>query len=109
MVFKKRPAMETALRDEIAGLVATELGLSTSDIIRGKKVSPWSVFARQLCYYLANVECGFTMSSIAAVFDRERSSIAYGIGQIEDLREAPAFELVIGRMVERLAVARARR
>ena len=51
-----------------------------------------AAFARQVAMYLAHVACGLSLTEVGEVFARDRTTVAYACGRIEDLRDNPAFD-----------------
>ncbi len=65
-------------------------------------------FARQSAMYLAHVVFGLSMTQVAALFDRDRTTVAHGCAVVEDRREDPVFDqaLYIVESVLRHALVR---
>jgi hypothetical protein len=49
-------------------------------------------FARQIAMYLAHVVGQMTLADISAAFERDRTTVAYACGLVEDRRESPLFD-----------------
>lgn len=48
--------------------------------------------ARQLAMYLSHVVLGESLTSIGHAFGRDRTTVAYACGLIEDMRDDPQFD-----------------
>lgn len=48
--------------------------------------------SRQLAMYLAHVMLGESLSAVGAAFGRDRTTVSYACGLIEDMRDDPAFD-----------------
>lgn len=99
MTDRPHRGMSRRTRDLILSAVARDLGLEAGDLLCRRKTAPWSIFGRQLCFYLAHRVYGYSPSAIARAFGRDRSTVHYGIWQVRRLRGTPAFERVIGRLL----------
>ena len=66
-------------------------------------------FARQVAMYLAHVACGLTLTQVGALFGRDRTTVAYACGIVEDRRDDPIFDVFLDHLemsIVRLASAR---
>ncbi len=79
-----RPVLEHA----VSGVFAVR-GPELWSVTRGH---PSTAFARQVAMYLAHVACGLTLTEVGQVFARDRTTVAYACGVIEDRRDDPAFD-----------------
>lgn len=70
---------------------ACELGSRT----RGKARI---AFARQVAMYLAHVAFGMTLTDVGALFARDRTTVAYACGVVEDRRDDPGFDRSMDRL-----------
>lgn len=48
--------------------------------------------ARQAAMYLAHVSCGLTLTTVGAVFARDRTTVSHACAVIEDSRDDPPFD-----------------
>jgi chromosomal replication initiation ATPase DnaA len=53
---------------------------------------PRVALARQGAMYLAHVVCGFNLTEVGSIFERDRTTVAHACWVIEDLREDPTFD-----------------
>lgn len=51
-----------------------------------------NAFRRQVAIYLAHVDLGLPYKVLAALFGRDRTTVAYACSVIEDRRDRPAFD-----------------
>ena len=52
-------------------------------------------FARQVAMYLAHVVCGYSLTQVGLLFQRDRTTAAYACRKIEDGRDDPAFDFCL--------------
>lgn len=57
--------------------------------------------------YVGHVALGMTITSVGLGFQRDKSTVLHACRKVEDMRDDPAFDFVVGRM-ERLARIMAR-
>ncbi len=60
--------------------------------MRTKSRYPRAALARQIAMYLGHVVLGMTVTQIASVFDRERSTVFHAVRHVEDLRDDPELD-----------------
>ncbi len=51
-----------------------------------------AAFARQVAMYLAHVVCGLSLTDAGRAFGRDRTTVAYACGVVEDRRDDPGFD-----------------
>jgi len=79
-------------------LVADALQLQLSDILAATRGSPANAHARQAAMYLAHVALGVSLTTIGRFFARDHSTVAHGCRRVEDRRDDPAFDALIGEL-----------
>lgn len=79
-------------------LVADALQLRLSDILAATRGSSGSAHARQAAMYLAHVALGISLTAVGRYFGRDRSTVAHGCRCVEDRRDDPAFDTLIGEL-----------
>jgi chromosomal replication initiation ATPase DnaA len=79
-----RPILEQA--------ISTVFMVAGNDLWSGTRGRPRVAFARQVAMYLAHVGCGLTMTEVGHLFARDRTTVAYACGIIEDRRDDPSFD-----------------
>ncbi len=52
--------------------------------------------ARQVAMYIAHVACGLTFTDIGTLFARDRTTVAHACSLVEDRRDDPMFDMVVG-------------
>jgi chromosomal replication initiation ATPase DnaA len=93
----------TLVRDRASARLAAEvvsyaLGVATDDILDEARGSASAAFARQVAAYLCHTGFELSLSRVAAVFGRDRSTIAHACHAIEDRRDEPQFDRWIGSL-----------
>ncbi len=81
-----------ALTEHAARVIVAK---STKDIRKAKRQSTQDVFTRQLAMYLAHVSFGLTLTQTGALFARDRTTVAYACGVVEDRRDDPELDQVL--------------
>ena len=97
--------VEPACRD-IVSLVGSTFGVALSDLRATSRKSAATAFARQVAMYLAHVELGLSLSTVAAQFYRDRTTVAYACRRIEDRRDDAAFDKTLMCLTEAMAARR---
>lgn len=92
---------------EATRVSAEAFGVSDAEIM-GRRNKASIAFARQIAMYLSHVIGQMSLGQVAQEFGRERSTIGYSCGTIEDRRDSPIFntqvELLEQQFQERLTV-----
>ena len=100
-LYYKRIAQE-------ATLVAAEAFCVKNIDIMGRRNKASVVFARQIAMYLSHVVGQMSLGQVAVEFGRERSTVGYSCGAIEDRRDSPIFnkqvEFLELQLQERLTI-----
>ena len=52
-------------------------------------------FARQVAMYLAHVSCGLSLTDVGALFERDRTTVAYACGAVEDRRDDAILDRIL--------------
>ncbi|MEM7328214.1 MAG: helix-turn-helix domain-containing protein [Pseudomonadota bacterium] len=76
-----------------ASLVGYALELRAERIFVPERGSRELVRARQIAMYLSHVGMGMSLSRVAAVFERDRSTVAHACHRIEEMRDESAFDV----------------
>lgn len=80
----------------IESLVAAALGIGIADL-RGESRGRAAVaFARQTAMYLAHVHFGLSLSEVGRTFGRDRTTVAHACARVEDRRDDPKFDRIVG-------------
>jgi chromosomal replication initiation ATPase DnaA len=80
----------------IQGLVATALGISLTELQAHSRGRAAAAFARQTAMYLAHVHFGISLSQVGRTFGRDRTTVAHACARVEDRRDDPKFECILG-------------
>ncbi len=70
--------------------------------------SPYAAFARQSAMYVAHVAFGLSFTEIGHGFRRDRTTAAYACRLVEDRRDDPAVDMVLGSLESACATLRVR-
>jgi hypothetical protein len=94
------PGAKTAQRlcDVVALATATAFAVPFGELISSSRRSPYVAFARQSAMYLAHVTFGLNYSEVARAFGRDRTTAAYACQLIEERRDDPAIDAVLGSL-----------
>jgi len=84
------------LCDLIAIATAAAFAVPVGELIAGTRRSAYIAFARQSAMYLAHVTFGLNYSEIGRAFGRDRTTTAHACELIEDRRDDPTVEAVLG-------------
>jgi hypothetical protein len=79
-----------------ADVAAYALNVRAEEILDLRRGRAEVAFARQVAVYLCHVALDMSLSRIAFVFGRDRSTVAHACHTMEDRREEPHFDLWIG-------------
>ncbi|RYG56471.1 MAG: chromosomal replication initiator DnaA [Alphaproteobacteria bacterium] len=109
--FPDRPysAREDAGLADVLALISREKSVPIRLLVHISRCRAETARARQLAMYLAHVVKGISLTAIGAAFGRDRTTVSYACGLIEDLRDDPKFDAELDRLeAELLAVGGAR-
>jgi len=91
--------------DLAAGLVGYAMQVSPVDIMKSKRGVAKVAHARQVAMYTVYVSFGISLARVAAVFGRDRSTVAYACHQIEDSRDNAEMDVWLDALEETLKQA----
>ena len=91
----KAPEVEGACRF-LEAIVAAAFGAPLKDIRAGTRGRQPTAFARQAAMYLAHVKLGLSLTRVGEQFGRDRTTVAHACARIEDSRDDPSCEHVLG-------------
>jgi hypothetical protein len=98
-------AMRTVgLRLVIEHTISSVFGVAYFDLKCASRGRARVALARQTAMYLAHVACGLTLTDVGLLFDRDRTTVAYACGVIEDRRDDAVFDRVL-ELLERAVLA----
>lgn len=104
------PGPRTAQRlcDVAALATAAAFAVPVGELIAATRRSYYAAFARQSAMYLAHVSFGLSYSEIGRAFGRDRTTAAHACQLIEDRRDDPAVDAVLGALENACAALRRR-
>ena len=91
------PALAIA-RVVVEQIVALAFDIPAGDLRAPTRCRAPVAFARQVAMYLMHVACGQSLTDIGGHFGRDRTTVAYACGLIEDRRDDPAFDVSLERL-----------
>jgi len=97
---RRRSSRGAAQRLCDAALVATAAAFAVpvGELIASSRRSCTAAFARQSAMYLAHVSFGLSFSEIGRAFGRDRTTAAHACRLVEDRRDDPAVDAVLGQL-----------
>ena len=95
-----RPSRKTAQRlcDLVALATAAAFAVPVGELIAATRRTPYVAFARQSAMYLAHVTFGLSYSEVGRAFGRDRTTAAHACRLIEERRDDPAVDAVLGSL-----------
>ena len=82
----------------VALATAAAFAIPIGELTAASRRTPYVAFARQSAMYLAHVACGLSYSEVGRAFGRDRTTAAYACQLIEDRRDDPAVDAVLGSL-----------
>ncbi|MDX2288572.1 MAG: helix-turn-helix domain-containing protein [Hyphomicrobiaceae bacterium] len=102
------PRPRTQQRAAIESAVAQVFAVAEGDLRRPTRGRARVAFARQVAMYLAHVACGMSLTEVGRIFERDRTTVAYACGLVEDRRDDPLIdrtlellEWIVAELIER--------
>ncbi|MFM9938042.1 MAG: helix-turn-helix domain-containing protein [Hyphomicrobiaceae bacterium] len=89
----------TRLMRLIQGIIAQIYAIHPRDLLSPNRGLTQVAHARQIAMYLAHVICGIDLSEIGRAYGRDRTTVRYACGAVEDRRDDPDFDLTIELVV----------
>jgi hypothetical protein len=86
------------LCDLVALATAAAFAVPVGELIASTRRSAYIAFARQSAMYLAHVSFGLSYSEVGRGFGRDRTTAAHACQLIEDRRDDPAVDAVLGSL-----------
>ncbi|QQR37980.1 helix-turn-helix domain-containing protein [Devosia rhizoryzae] len=83
--------------DRVIDLVAREYDVSKVLILHHSRCRASAAKARQVAMYLSHVVLGQSLAEVGRAFHRDRTTVSYACGVIEDLRDDRAFDNELDR------------
>jgi len=92
------PRATQRLCDLAAIATAAAFALPVGELIAATRRSHYVAFARQSAMYLAHVTFGLNYAEVGRAFRRDRTTAAYACRLIEERRDDPAVDAVLGSL-----------
>jgi hypothetical protein len=80
------------LKKTLEFAIAVAFEIETIDLRKPTRGRADTAFARQVAMYLAHVAYGLSLSDVGRVFQRDRTTVAYACGVVEDRRDDAAID-----------------
>lgn len=82
----------------VAQLAAAAFGVAYGEIIGANRGERRVAFARQSAMYLAHVAFGLSYSEVGRAFGRDRTTAAHACCHVEDRRDNPEIDALLGSL-----------
>ena len=92
----------------VALTTAAAFAVPVGELAASSRRSSYIAFARQSAMYLAHVSFGLSYSEVGRAFGRDRTTAAYACRLIEDRRDDPAVDAVLGSLENACGMLRRR-
>ena len=92
------PRASQRLCDVAAAAAAAAFAVPVGELVAPSRRSRPVAFARQSAMYLAHVSFGLSFSEVARGFGRDRTTAAHACQLIEDRRDDPAVDALLGSL-----------
>ena len=104
------PSAKTAQRlcEVVALATAAAFAVPVGALNASSRRSPYVAFARQSAMYLAHVAFGLNYSEVARAFGRDRTTAAYACQLIEQRRDDPTIDALLGSLEDACCTLRRR-
>ena len=90
------PKLESvALSRLIIQAVASAFGIREMELRASTRRCAAVAFARQVAMYLAHVGCGYSLTEVGILFQRDRTTAAHACRKIEDCRDDPDLDFCL--------------
>lgn len=83
---------------QVLALISRERKIPIRLLVHVSRCQAGTARARQLAMYLAHVSKGISLTAIGAAFGRDRTTVSYACGLIEDLRDDRQFDAELDRL-----------
>jgi chromosomal replication initiation ATPase DnaA len=105
-----RPGIRATQRlcDLAALATAAAFAIPVGELIADSRRAPYIAFARQSAMYLAHVTFGLSYAEVGRAFGRDRTTAAYACRLIEERRDDPAVDAVLGSLESACSALRRR-
>ena len=90
------PKTAQRLCDLVSLATAAAFSVPVRELFAETRRAPAAAFARQSAMYLAHVAFGLSFTEVGRAFGRDRTTAAYACRLIEERRDDPALDAVLG-------------
>ena len=84
--------------DKVIALVEREYGISKALILNASRCRMQAAKARQKAMYLSHVVLGQSLTAVGEAFGRDRTTVSYACGLVEDMRDDPQVDRELDRL-----------
>ncbi len=99
---KRRPCASAKTAQRLCDLVslatAAAFSVPVGELIAETRRTPAAAFARQIAMYLAHVAFGLSFTEVGRAFGRDRTTAAYACRLIEERRDDPSLDAILGSL-----------
>ena len=88
---------------KVETVVAAALRVPVKDLRAATRGPACVAFARQTAMYLAHTTLGFSLSAVACAAQRDRTTVAHACRLLEQRRDEPVVEAMLGRLEAAIA------
>lgn len=92
------PSASKQLCDLIALTTSAAFAVPIDELLSTSRRTPYIAFARQSAMYVAHVRFGLSFSDVGCGFGRDRTTAAHACRLVEDRRDDPAVDMVLGSL-----------
>lgn len=96
------PAISRSAVFRVATLVSQHNNVPIALIFSSARCRIGVARARQLAMYLCHVILGESLTAVGVAFGRDRTTVSYACGLIEDMRDDPHFDAEVSALETRL-------
>ena len=90
----------------VVRLVACALQVNESRLLTSQRGTAQIARARQIAMYLLHTSLSIPYADVAAMFDRDRTTVSHACRTVEDLRDDPMHDDLIVKLEEMVELAR---
>ena len=90
----------------VVRLVACAMQVDESRMLTSQRGTAEIARARQIAMYLLHTSLSISYADVAAMFDRDRTTVSHACRTIEDLRDDPMHDDIVSRLEEMVELAR---
>ncbi|MDV3251581.1 chromosomal replication initiator DnaA [Devosia sp. BK] len=83
---------------DVLALISRERDIPIRLLVHVSRCRAETARARQVAMYLAHVVKGVSLTAIGSAFGRDRTTVSYACGLIEDMRDDPGFDAELDRL-----------